>query len=83
MENTDQRIKDLIADATGYEWDEIKPGDDLVSDLGMDSLDLAKLEIEAEDVLHIDIELHAFKDVRTVEQLVSRLEDLVGSRGVF
>jgi acyl carrier protein len=83
MEAVDARIKNIICESTGYEWGDIKPSDNLISDLGMDSLDIAKMEVEAEDVLGIDVEPNAFNNIHTVAELVARLEEMVGIKGVF
>lgn len=83
MENTDQRIKDILCDATGYEWKDIKPGDRLVDDLGLDSLDIAKMETDIEESLGLDVKPNALEGVVTAQDLVTKIEDMVGAKGVF
>lgn len=74
----EETVQSIICEATGYEWDDLKMSDDLLSDLGMDSLEFAELELDAEKRLGCDVEPNAFTEVKTVGQLREKLLELGG-----
>jgi len=76
MEDVEATIREIICDATGYEWGNLKTSDSLMLDLGLDSLDFAKMEVEAEERLEIEVDSKAFAGVNTVGDLVAKLREL-------
>lgn len=76
MDGLEQLARDAFEEVTGYDWDDLKPTDELVADLGLDSLDMARLESELEDRLKIRIEPGYFNGVRTIGHLTESLKRL-------
>ena len=58
----------------------IAAGDDLVSDLGFDSLQVLELVAELEDRFDISIPLNDVPSTRTVAHIVAQVARLVGER---
>lgn len=76
MPEVEHVVKEVFEEVISYDWEDVKPTDELVADLGMDSLDMARLESELEDRLNIRIEPGYFDGVRTVYQLTESLKRL-------
>lgn len=65
------RITKLIAEQPGLGGRDIQPGETLIADLGLDSLDQAELIMALEEEFGIDIEDDdAFLALKTVQQVV-------------
>jgi acyl carrier protein len=56
------------------------PGDDLVADLGFDSVQVLEVIAELEDRFDISIPLNDVPTTRTVAQIVAQVARLVGER---
>ncbi|MFI5354550.1 MAG: SDR family NAD(P)-dependent oxidoreductase [Desulfobaccales bacterium] len=72
-----EEVIGLIMEATGYERDEIEPDMDLRSDLAIRSSRLPVIMDAAESRFGIEIRLEDFLDVRTVQELASRISEVV------
>lgn len=77
----DDEILAVIADAAGYDAADLKPNADLYKDLGMDSLEFAKLEQEAENRFGIEVDARAFHGCRTVESVQRKVQELIDAKG--
>jgi len=84
-----QRLHASVADWARVNVESIEPGQDLINDLGMDSLDLVGIPLDMENDLGLEIPDSDTDGLRTVgdwtEYLVGRVwgqpEDLPASRG--
>lgn len=71
------KVIEAIAEVADFEPGDITMGDRLLEDLGMDSLDFAKLEQNLEERLEIDVDPRSLQGVITVGELVARVGTLV------
>jgi acyl carrier protein len=55
MENVEQRVKEVIAEALGVKESEVKNESSLANDLGADSLDAVELVMALEEQFDIEI----------------------------
>jgi len=76
-----ERIIQIIMDATGYEREEIEPDMDLRQDLAIRSSRLPVIMDAAEREFGIAIRIDDFLGVRTVQDLASRLAEVVARDG--
>ncbi|TVP94810.1 MAG: acyl carrier protein [Acholeplasmatales bacterium] len=72
-----EKIKRLIADELGIEEDTIELDSDLSEDLGADSLDAVELIMAIEEEFEIEIDDSSAQKIKTVQDIVDYLEDLV------
>jgi acyl carrier protein len=72
----EQRLKKLLSDCVGIDTAQIKLTDHLVTDLGMDSLDLVEIVMDIENEFKIQIE-PAEADLAST---VSLIIDLIKSK---
>ena len=72
-----EKIADLIAEKIDCSVDEIT-NETKFSDLGIDSLDLAELAMNLEDEFNITLEMTS--DIATVDDLVKKIESLIGEK---
>lgn len=69
-----ERIKEMIEDILREET-EISPETRLMADLGFDSLDIVELVFDLEDEYEIEITEEEREKIRTVADLVSKIEE--------
>lgn len=72
-----EKIAELISEKIDCPVEEIT-GETKFSDLGIDSLDLAELAMNLEDEYSITLEMTS--DIVTVDDLVKKIEALVGEK---
>ena len=72
-----EKIAELISEKIDCPVEEIT-GETKFSDLGIDSLDLAELAMNLEDEYSITLEMTS--DIATVDDLVKKIEALVGDK---
>jgi acyl carrier protein len=65
-----ERVLKVIVEETGYEVEDLKPNDNLQTDLGMDSLAMVNLQVELEAEFGIEMPDWSFRDVHTVGGLI-------------
>lgn len=70
MNNIDQKIKQVIAQQLGLSISDIKPEQELVKDLGCDSLDLVEICMAIEDEFRIEIDDDDAAAITTVQQYI-------------
>lgn len=71
---TEARITKLIAEQTLLAPDHIRPGDELVANLGCDSLDLIEMVMAVESEFDIELDDDAFLTLKTVQQVVDYVD---------
>ena len=67
-------VQAIFEECTGVEWSEVKTGDDLRLDVGMDDLEFEELSVEIEDRLGFELEDAWYSEVKTMGELVEYLE---------
>lgn len=72
-----EKVKSIIADELGIEEDTIELDSDLAEDLGADSLDAVELIMAIEEEFEIEIDDSSAQKIKTVQDIVDYLEDLV------
>lgn len=72
-----EKVKSIIADELGIEEDSIELDSDLAEDLGADSLDAVELIMAIEEEFEIEIDDSSAQKIKTVQDIVDYLEDLV------
>lgn len=68
-----ERIKEIIAEQTGKEIDEITPETSVMEDLEADSLDLFQIINDIED--EFDVKIENTDEIKTVADVVKIVED--------
>lgn len=80
MQDVEAIIRECLEETSGYDFEDLKEDDDLIKDLGMDSLDLANLANQLESRLNIAIGASAFQGIHTVSDVISMAKELTESR---
>lgn len=70
-----ERVIDILADFTDLERDKITKNSGLVTDLGLNSLDVINVVVAFEDEFDIEIPDNKIKELVTVEDIVEYLEN--------
>ena len=68
-----ERIKEIIAEQTGKEMDEITPETSVMEDLEADSLDLFQIINDIED--EFDVKIENTDEIKTVADVVKIVEE--------
>ena len=74
---TKERIMNLLADKLGYERCEIKEDQDLVTELGIDSLDMVEIIMGIEEEFGLKIDDKEVEGIKTVEDLIKKVENIM------
>lgn len=69
-----EKVRDVIVDTLDCEAETVTMEASLADDLGLDSIDAVELNIALEDALNVTIEDEALKEMKTVGDIVSYLE---------
>ncbi len=72
-----EKLKVIIAEELGVDKDEINADSDLSDDLGADSLDAVELIMAIEEEFDIEIDDASATKIKTVQDIIDFLEDLV------
>ncbi len=72
-----EKFKNLLVEQMNIEADDIKPEAELISDLGINSLELADLIFTCEDKFGIEIDEEDYRKFVTVGDVVAYLETKV------
>lgn len=70
-------IGDVFESATGICLKDCKPSDDLYLDLGMDDEDFDVVTVELEAAFDVDLPLDWYDSLKTVGELLAKLDELV------
>ncbi len=71
MENTEQRVKKIVAEQLGVNEADVKNESSFVDDLGADSLDTVELVMALEEEFECEIPDEEAEKITTVNQAVS------------
>ena len=69
-----EKVRDVIVDTLGCEAEAVTMEATLTEDLGLDSIDAVELNIALEDALGTAISDESLKEMKTVGDIVSYLE---------
>ena len=75
-----ERVINLIADKLGYNKMEINENQNLVSDLGCDSLDMVEIVMAIEAEFNIAIEDKEVANILTVGDAIKKVEEIHSAR---
>jgi acyl carrier protein len=75
-----ERLFQVIADQFGVRGENIKNESHFIYDLGLDSLDLAQLQLEMEEEFKIEVSDMDMKEVATVGDALLFLKKALGQR---
>ena len=70
-----ERIINLLSDKLGYDKTEIKEGQNFVTDLGADSLDMVEIIMGIEEEFGLKIDDTEISEVKTVGDLIKKVEN--------
>lgn len=73
---TKERIINLLAEKLGYEKAEINENQDLINDLGIDSLDMVEIIMGVEEEFGLKIDDKEVDGIKTVEDLIKKADEL-------
>jgi acyl carrier protein len=76
MDALETTVKELIGATAGYEPEDLKDGDTLVEDLGLDSLELVRLALDIEEQFDVEVPDEAIKPGMTVSEVVAAVRGL-------
>ena len=71
-----EKVCKMLAEQLGIEADSIKPDQEVVKDLGADSLDVVELMMALEDDYGITLPESDVESVKTVQDIVNMMEKL-------
>lgn len=77
MDNILDRVIDIVAEELAVDRDEVTEDSSFIEDLGADSLDVVELVMAFEEEFDVEIPDEDAEDIRTVEDAVSYLEDIL------
>ena len=72
------KVKELIADQFGVDQESITLETTFTEDLSADSLDIVELIMSLEEAFNISVSDESVENVKTVGDVVSHIEKLVG-----
>lgn len=70
-----EKIKEILAEGLGLDFNEITLDSNIIEDLGADSLDMVEIVMAIEDEFSIDIQDEDIETIKTVEDIVKYIED--------
>ena len=77
MDNILERVVDIVAEELAVDRDEVTEDSSFIEDLGADSLDVVELVMAFEEEFDVEIPDEDAEDIRTVDDAVSYLEEIL------
>jgi len=77
VENILDRVIDIVAEELAVDRDEVTEDSSFIEDLGADSLDVVELVMAFEEEFDVEIPDEDAENIRTVDDAVSYLEDIL------
>jgi acyl carrier protein len=77
VDNILDKVIDIVAEELAVDRDEVTEDSSFIEDLGADSLDVVELVMAFEEEFDVEIPDEDAEDIRTVEDAVSYLEDIL------
>jgi acyl carrier protein len=72
-----EKVRDIIVETLSCDIDDVTMDASIFDDLGADSLDAVELNMAFEDAFDISIPEEALADMKTVKDIVSRIEGML------
>ncbi|MBI2059910.1 MAG: acyl carrier protein [Nitrospirae bacterium] len=72
--NTEQRVREIIAEQLGMDVDEVKIDSSIVDDLGADSLDIVEMMMSLEEEFGIEIPEDQAEKIKTVKDVTGYIK---------
>ena len=72
--DTLERVKRIVAEELGIEWESINPNDDIEDELGADSLHMANIVMAAEDAFGVSVPDEEAVGLRTAAQIAGYVD---------
>ena len=77
VDNILERVVEIVAEELAVDTDEITEKSSFIEDLGADSLDVVELVMAFEEEFDVEIPDEDAEDIRTVEDAVNYLEEVL------
>lgn len=77
MTNTDERIKQIVANVLGIDEDQVVPQATFQEDLGADSLDVVEVIIALEQEFGIDIPDERAEKIVSVQHAIDSINEII------
>jgi len=77
VDNILDKVIDIVAEELAVDRDEVTEDSSFIEDLGADSLDVVELVMAFEEEFDVEIPDEDAENIRTVEDAVSYLEDIL------
>jgi len=77
VDNILDRVIDIVAEELAVDRDEVTEDSSFIEDLGADSLDVVELVMAFEEEFDVEIPDEDAEDIRTVDDAVSYLEEIL------
>lgn len=77
MEDILEQVIDIVAEELAVDRDEVTEDSSFIEDLGADSLDVVELVMAFEEEFDVEIPDEDAEDIRTVDDAVSYLEEIL------
>ncbi|SFL06267.1 acyl carrier protein [Halanaerobium salsuginis] len=77
MDKIKSRVIEIVAEELAVDVDEINEDSSFIDDLGADSLDVVELVMAFEEEFDVEIPDEDAEDIRTVDDAVNYLEDIL------
>ena len=79
-ENLEQEVKELLSQLTGLDASEIGDTDDLIEDLGIDSLKVIEIATQLERTYKVTVKDSELAKLRKVNEAVEFLRELLAKK---
>jgi len=80
-ENLTQEVKEMLAKLTGLDATDIGDNDDLINDLGIDSLKVIEIATQVERTYKVTVKDSDLMKLRKVNDAVAYLKELLEKKG--
>jgi len=77
VEDILEKVIDIVAEELAVDRDEVTEDSSFIEDLGADSLDVVELVMAFEEEFDVEIPDEDAEDIRTVDDAVSYLEEIL------
>jgi acyl carrier protein len=77
VDNILERVVEIVAEELAVDSDEITENSSFIEDLGADSLDVVELVMAFEEEFDVEIPDEDAENIKTVEDAVNYLEDIL------
>jgi acyl carrier protein len=76
----EQKVKEILGNQLGIDYDKITPDKHIIDDLGADSLDIVEVVVDMETGFRIKIEDQEYQGADTVQKIIDLVNNKVGNK---